>query len=53
MVLSLFRTAAIMNGIHARAVRGSAASETAKRFGAQYTLVAKRAWALAQGQADT
>ena len=48
VAFSLFRTAAIQQGVHARALRGNASSETAHRFGALYPLVAERGWALAK-----
>jgi aminoglycoside phosphotransferase (APT) family kinase protein len=47
VVLSLFRTAAIMVGVHRRALDGNAAD--ARAVGAEiYTVVAERAWAIAQ-----
>ena len=46
-MLSLFRTAAIMVGVHRRALDGNAAD--ARAVGAEiYTVVAERAWAIAQ-----
>jgi aminoglycoside phosphotransferase (APT) family kinase protein len=47
VVLSLFRTAAILVGVHRRAIEGNAADGRA--VGAEiYTVVAERAWAIAQ-----
>lgn len=40
MAFSLFRTAAIQVGIHARALQGNAASDTAALFGTSYRMVA-------------
>lgn len=48
MAFSLFRTAAIQQGVYARALKGNASSETAPRFGALYPLVAEQGWALAE-----
>lgn len=48
LVLSLFRTAAILVGVHRRALDGNAAD--ARAVGAEiYTVVAERAWEIAQG----
>ena len=47
IVLSLFRTAAIMVGVHRRALQGNAAD--ARAMGSEiYQVVAERAWAIAQ-----
>jgi aminoglycoside phosphotransferase (APT) family kinase protein len=48
MVFSLFRTAAIQQGVYARALRGNASSPTAHRFGALYPVIAERGWALVE-----
>jgi len=48
MAFSLFRTAAIQQGVYDRALKGNASSETAHRFGALYPLVAAQGWALAE-----
>ncbi len=41
MAFSLFRTAAIQQGVYARALRGNASSAAASRFGESYRLVAE------------
>jgi hypothetical protein len=41
MAFSLFRTAAIQQGVYARALKGNASSTTAHRFGESYRLVAE------------
>ncbi len=46
MAFSLFRTAAIMQGVYSRAIAGNASSSNAHLFGDTFTLVAKRASAL-------
>jgi aminoglycoside phosphotransferase (APT) family kinase protein len=46
MAFSLFRTAAIQQGVYARALRGNASSETAHQFGNLYPLVAEQGWKL-------
>ncbi|GMV46806.1 MAG: phosphotransferase family protein [Burkholderiaceae bacterium] len=40
MVFSLYRTAAIQQGVYARALEGNAASSTAEQFGESYRMVA-------------
>jgi aminoglycoside phosphotransferase (APT) family kinase protein len=47
MAFSLFRTAAIQQGVYARALKGNASSATAHLFGTLYPLVAEQGWALA------
>jgi hypothetical protein len=46
MAFSLFRTAAIQQGIHARALQGNASSETAHLFGKMFATVAEQGQAL-------
>jgi aminoglycoside phosphotransferase (APT) family kinase protein len=46
MAFSLFRTAAIQQGIYARALKGNASSERAREFGKLFSIVAERGWAL-------
>lgn len=41
MAFSLFRTAAIQQGVYARALQGNASSTTARAFGESYRLVAR------------
>jgi aminoglycoside phosphotransferase (APT) family kinase protein len=48
LAFSLFRLAAIAQGILGRALQGNASSETAKQVGAQARNLADRAWRLAQ-----
>lgn len=48
MAFSLFRTAAIQQGVYARALKGNAASATAHLFGASYRMVADAGLRLAQ-----
>jgi len=48
MAFSLFRTAAIQQGVYARALRGSASSETAHQFGKTFPVVAQQGWALVE-----
>lgn len=50
IVFSMFRLAAILQGIARRAVQGNAADQDAARVGAQARPVAVRAWQIAQGQ---
>lgn len=49
MAFSLFRTAAIQQGVYARAVQGNASSSTARLFGDTFPMVARRGWRVAQG----
>jgi len=49
LVFSLFRTAAIMQGIHARALQGNASSLEAESFGELFEVAAAAAWRLAEG----
>lgn len=49
MAFSLYRTAAIQQGVYARSRQGNAASSTAQLFGASYRMVAEAGWALAAG----
>jgi len=46
MAFSLFRTAAIQQGVYARALAGNAASTTAHLFGESYRMVADVGWRL-------
>jgi aminoglycoside phosphotransferase (APT) family kinase protein len=46
MAFSLFRTAAIQQGVYARALKGNASSETAHQFGKLYAFVAQQGWEL-------
>jgi len=46
MAFSLFRTAAIQQGIYARALKGNASSEIAHLFGKLYAFVAEQGWSL-------
>jgi len=48
MAFSLFRTAAIQQGIYARALKGNASSETAHLFGKTFAYVAEQGWALVE-----
>jgi aminoglycoside phosphotransferase (APT) family kinase protein len=47
LAFSLFRLAAISQGVYARGLRGNAASETATEAGARVALLAERAWEIA------
>jgi aminoglycoside phosphotransferase (APT) family kinase protein len=47
LVLSLFRMAAILVGVHRRAIDGNAADARAAGAAKIYTVVAERAWAIA------
>lgn len=49
VVLALFRIAAILVGVHRRAVDGNAADARALEIGASYPEIAERAWELAAG----
>jgi len=46
MAFSLFRIAAIQQGVYARALKGNASSETAHLFGKLYPFIAEQGWAL-------
>ncbi len=46
MAFSLFRTAAIQQGVHARAVQGNASSPLAALFGKTWPMVAEQGWRL-------
>jgi aminoglycoside phosphotransferase (APT) family kinase protein len=46
LAFSLFRVAAIQQGVYARSLQGNASSATAARFGAAFEMVAERAWNL-------
>lgn len=48
VVFSLFRTAAIMQGVYARALKGNASSANAHLFGDTFALVAQAAFELVQ-----
>jgi aminoglycoside phosphotransferase (APT) family kinase protein len=47
LAFSLFRLAAITQGVYARGLQGNASSETASEAGARVGLLAERAWAIA------
>ena len=49
MAFSLFRTAAIQQGIYARSLQGNASSSTAHLFGASFKRVAEAGWLVASG----
>ena len=51
MVFSLYRTAAIQQGVYARALKGNAASSTAEQFGESYRMVAAVAERLSRAPA--
>ena len=46
MAFSLFRTAAIQQGVYARSRQGNASSAHAERFGKSFVMVAERGWEL-------
>ncbi|MDA3921688.1 MAG: phosphotransferase family protein [Salinisphaera sp.] len=48
VAFSMFRTAAILQGVHARALQGNASSADALQVGAQAGLIAERGWAVAR-----
>jgi aminoglycoside phosphotransferase (APT) family kinase protein len=50
LISSLFRTAAIMQGVYARALQGNASSVQARLFGDLAGVAAEAAWALAEGR---
>lgn len=50
MAFSLYRTAAIQQGVYARSCQGNAASATAQLFGASYRMVAEAGCALVSGR---
>jgi aminoglycoside phosphotransferase (APT) family kinase protein len=50
LVFSLFRTAAIIQGVYARALQGNASSANAHVFGDLVGVVAEAAWELAEGR---
>jgi aminoglycoside phosphotransferase (APT) family kinase protein len=47
MAFSLFRTAAIQQGVYARSLQGNASSELAHLFGETFPMVAERGWQVA------
>lgn len=47
LAFSLFRMAAILQGVYARALQGNAASETAAQMGGMPALLAEIAWGIA------
>ncbi|MEL6374808.1 MAG: phosphotransferase [Pseudomonadota bacterium] len=49
LAFSMFRLAAILEGVYARGKAGNASSEEALRVGALGTTLAERGWAIAQG----
>jgi len=53
MAFSLFRTAAIQQGIYARALKGNASSETGHKFGELFSHVAAQGWAVVENQQNT
>jgi len=52
MAFSLFRTAAIQQGVYHRALKGNASSRTAHMFGETYPLVAEQGWRLVENLGD-
>lgn len=48
LAFNMFRIAAIIQGVYARALQGNASSETAKQSGSQVAPLAKAAWGFAQ-----
>ncbi len=48
MAFSLFRVAAIQQGVYTRALKGNASSEIAHQFGNLYPVVAQQGWALVE-----
>jgi aminoglycoside phosphotransferase (APT) family kinase protein len=50
VVFSLFRTAAIMQGVYARALQGNASSAEAHRYGELFGIVSAAAWAVAEAR---
>lgn len=50
LAFSLFRMAAILQGVYARALQGNAASEKAAKMGAMPALLAGIAWEIVQGR---
>jgi len=48
MAFSLFRVAAIQQGVYIRALKGNASSEIAHQFGNLYPAIAQQGWALVQ-----
>jgi aminoglycoside phosphotransferase (APT) family kinase protein len=51
LVFSLFRTAAIMQGVYARSLQGNASSAEAHRYGELFGIASAAAWSLAEGRA--
>jgi aminoglycoside phosphotransferase (APT) family kinase protein len=51
LIFNMFRIAAILHGVHSRALQGNAASENAIEQGGRARLVADVAWSMAQTQA--
>jgi len=51
LAFSLFRTAAIQQGIYARALAGNASSARAKKFGEMFPKVARIGWEMVAGSA--
>lgn len=52
LAFSLFRIAAIQQGVYARALQGNASSERAAKFGAAFAMTVERAWALVAALGD-
>jgi len=50
MAFSLYRTAAIQQGVYARALTGNASSHLAERFGTLYQMTAATAWDVVRGR---
>ena len=50
LIFNMFRIAAILHGVHSRALQGNAASQNAFEQGSRARLVADVAWAMAQQQ---
>ena len=48
VAFSLFRTAAILQGVYARAVQGNASNSDALNVGRRAGLIAERGWAVAR-----
>ena len=53
MAFSLFRIAAIQQGVYARSLKGNASSETAHLFGKLYPLMAEQGWTLIEKNNDS
>ena len=51
VAFSLFRLAAIVQGVYKRGLDGNASSETAKKYGDRARVLAELAWSLVKGRA--